>query len=89
MNRVIQTNIQIADALLKLGQRPWGGYIPDIEMWSPRYCDGDTRIVGPAFTVKVKSIITKKNALSHRIGKQMVERSNTTAPTPAEHFVSP
>ncbi|CEI87583.1 hypothetical protein RMCBS344292_01993 [Rhizopus microsporus] len=44
---------EIADALLKLGQRPWGGYIPDIEMWSPTYCEGDTRIVGPAFTVKM------------------------------------
>ncbi|KAI7856896.1 RraA-like protein [Circinella umbellata] len=62
------SSCEIADALLKLGQRPWGGYIPDIEMWSPHYCDGDTRIVGPAFTVK------------------MVERDNTTAPTPSEHF---
>ncbi|KAG1333341.1 hypothetical protein G6F62_006838 [Rhizopus arrhizus] len=44
---------EIADALLKLGQRPWGGYVPDIEMWSPAYCEGDTRIVGPAFTVKM------------------------------------
>ncbi|PHZ08752.1 RraA-like protein [Rhizopus microsporus ATCC 52813] len=44
---------EIADALLKLGQRPWGGYIPDIEMWSPTYCEGDTRIIGPAFTVKM------------------------------------
>ncbi|KAG0174085.1 hypothetical protein DFQ28_009743 [Apophysomyces sp. BC1034] len=44
---------EIADALLKLGRGPWGGYVPDIEMWSPRYCEGDTRIVGPAFTVKM------------------------------------
>ncbi|KAF7720925.1 hypothetical protein EC973_005771 [Apophysomyces ossiformis] len=44
---------EIADALLKLGRGPWGGYIPDIEMWSPRYCEGDTRIIGPAFTVKM------------------------------------
>ncbi|KAI8096458.1 RraA-like protein [Halteromyces radiatus] len=43
---------EIADALLKLGQRPWGGYIPDIDMWSPNHCSGDTRIIGPAFTVK-------------------------------------
>ncbi|KAI7874415.1 RraA-like protein [Lichtheimia hyalospora FSU 10163] len=62
------SSCEIADALLKLGQRPWGGYIPDIEMWSPSYCDGNTRIVGPAFTVK------------------MVERDNTTAPKPDEHF---
>ncbi|ORZ01039.1 RraA-like protein [Syncephalastrum racemosum] len=63
------SSCEVADALLKLGQRPWGGYIPDIEMWSPRYCDGETRIVGPAFTVK------------------MVEKENTTAPTPPQHFV--
>ncbi|KAG2214286.1 RraA-like protein [Mucor mucedo] len=60
---------EIADALLKLGQGPWAGYIPDIELWSPKYCEGDTRIVGPAFTVK------------------MVEKSDTCAPTPSEHFV--
>ncbi|KAI9342700.1 RraA-like protein [Pilaira anomala] len=59
---------EIADALLKLGERPWGGYIPDIELWSPTYCQGETRIVGPAFTVK------------------MVEKSDTTSPTPKEHF---
>ncbi|KAI9317289.1 ribonuclease E inhibitor RraA/Dimethylmenaquinone methyltransferase [Dichotomocladium elegans] len=44
---------EIADAMLKLGHRPWGGYIPDIHMWSPKFCDGDTRIMGPAFTVKM------------------------------------
>ncbi|ORX58063.1 RraA-like protein [Hesseltinella vesiculosa] len=44
---------EIADAMLKLGQRPWGGYIPDIHMWSPTFCQGDTRIIGPAFTVKL------------------------------------
>lgn len=63
------SSCEIADALLKLGQRPWGGYIPDIELWSPKYCEGDTRIVGPAFTVK------------------MVDKSDTTSPTPSEHFV--
>ncbi|KAL9541504.1 hypothetical protein MBANPS3_009085 [Mucor bainieri] len=44
---------EIADALIKLGKGPWAGYIPGIELWSPTYCEGDTRIVGPAFTVKV------------------------------------
>ncbi|KAI8384870.1 RraA-like protein [Radiomyces spectabilis] len=44
---------EIADAMMKLGQRPWGGYIPDIDMWSPKYCEGETRIIGPAFTVKM------------------------------------
>ncbi|KAI9487896.1 MAG: RraA-like protein [Benjaminiella poitrasii] len=44
---------EIADAMLKLGYGPWGGYLPDIELWSPTYCEGETRIVGPAFTVKM------------------------------------
>ncbi|KAL7316824.1 hypothetical protein PS15m_003265 [Mucor circinelloides] len=44
---------EIADALIKLGKGPWAGYIPGIELWSPTYCEGDTRIVGPAFTVKM------------------------------------
>ncbi|KAI8071079.1 ribonuclease E inhibitor RraA/Dimethylmenaquinone methyltransferase [Gongronella butleri] len=47
------SSCEIADALLKLGQKPWGGYIPDIHMWSPAFCQGDTRIIGPAFTVKL------------------------------------
>ncbi|KAI9260827.1 ribonuclease E inhibitor RraA/Dimethylmenaquinone methyltransferase [Sporodiniella umbellata] len=44
---------EIADALLKLGHRPWGGYIPDIDMLSPVHCQGNLRIVGPAYTVKM------------------------------------
>ncbi|KAI8993567.1 ribonuclease E inhibitor RraA/Dimethylmenaquinone methyltransferase [Pilobolus umbonatus] len=63
------SSCEIADALLKMGQKPWGGYIADIELWSPKYCEGDTRIIGPAFTVK------------------MVETSDTTSPSPNQHFV--
>ncbi|KAI7866553.1 RraA-like protein [Spinellus fusiger] len=44
---------EIADALLKLGHKPWGGYVADIEMWSPKYCEGNTSIIGPAYTVKM------------------------------------
>ncbi|OBZ91649.1 4-hydroxy-4-methyl-2-oxoglutarate aldolase [Choanephora cucurbitarum] len=47
------SSCEVADALIKLGKGPWAGYIPDIELWSPQYCQGDTRIVGPAFTVKM------------------------------------
>ncbi|KAI8375177.1 ribonuclease E inhibitor RraA/Dimethylmenaquinone methyltransferase [Blakeslea trispora] len=47
------SSCEIADALIKLGKGPWAGSIPDIELWSPQYCQGDTRIVGPAFTVKM------------------------------------
>ncbi|KAJ2957746.1 hypothetical protein NQZ79_g6572 [Umbelopsis isabellina] len=43
---------EIADALLKLGHKPWAGYLADIEMWSPTYCSGNTKILGPAYTVK-------------------------------------
>ncbi|KAL0090843.1 ribonuclease E inhibitor RraA/Dimethylmenaquinone methyltransferase [Phycomyces blakesleeanus] len=50
---------EIADALLKLGERPWGGYIADIDMWSPTYCEGQTRIIGPAYTVKLVDKLDK------------------------------
>lgn len=46
---------QIADALLKLGNKPWGGYLADLQMWSPSYCTGDAKIIGPAYTVKVST----------------------------------
>lgn len=41
----------ISDALLKLGH-PSGGFLPDITMWSPRRQEGDTKVIGPAYTVK-------------------------------------
>ncbi|KAI9279507.1 ribonuclease E inhibitor RraA/Dimethylmenaquinone methyltransferase [Umbelopsis sp. AD052] len=44
---------EIADALLKLGNTPWGGYLADIQMWSPDFCSGETKIIGPAYTVKM------------------------------------
>ncbi|KAI7907265.1 RraA-like protein [Cokeromyces recurvatus] len=44
---------EIADAMIRLGFEPWGGYLSDIELWSPTYCEGETRIVGPAYTVKM------------------------------------
>ncbi|KAI9022849.1 ribonuclease E inhibitor RraA/Dimethylmenaquinone methyltransferase [Phycomyces nitens] len=50
---------EVADALLKLGERPWGGYIADIDMWSPAYCQGETKIIGPAFTVKLVDKLDK------------------------------
>ena len=48
----------ISDALLKL-QHPHGGFLPGISMWSPTRQEGDTKIIGPAYTVKfVRSHIT-------------------------------
>jgi len=41
---------ELSDALIKLGL-PHGGHIPDIFMLSPS--DPDTRICGPAYTVKM------------------------------------
>ncbi|KAK5090403.1 hypothetical protein LTR05_000575 [Lithohypha guttulata] len=41
----------VSDALLKL-KHPHGGFIPGITMWSPERQQGDTKIVGPAYTVK-------------------------------------
>ncbi|RCH83853.1 hypothetical protein CU098_003373, partial [Rhizopus stolonifer] len=55
----------IADALIKLGKGPWAGYIPDIDLWSPKYCEGDTRIIGPAFTMVEKSDTTSPKPTEH------------------------
>ncbi|CAO3598830.1 unnamed protein product [Absidia cylindrospora] len=64
------SSCEIADALLKLGQRPWGGYVPDIDMWSPQRCSGDTRIVGPAFTVK---LVEKENKTAPSLAQHFVD----------------
>ncbi|KAG0050781.1 hypothetical protein BGZ83_004442 [Gryganskiella cystojenkinii] len=42
----------VADALLVLGVAN-AGYIPDLHLWSPQYKAGNTRIFGPAYTVKM------------------------------------
>ncbi|KAF8937927.1 RraA-like protein [Dissophora ornata] len=42
----------VADALLTL-KVPGAGYIPDIHLWSPQYKAGNTRVFGPAYTVKM------------------------------------
>ena len=40
-----------SDALLKLGV-PNGGYIPGPTLWSPKRQEGDTKVIGRAYTVK-------------------------------------
>ncbi|KAH8817078.1 ribonuclease E inhibitor RraA/Dimethylmenaquinone methyltransferase [Xylogone sp. PMI_703] len=41
----------VSDALLKL-KHPNGGFLADLIMWSPQRQEGDTKIVGPAYTVQ-------------------------------------
>ncbi|KAK4129179.1 RraA-like protein [Parathielavia appendiculata] len=45
------TTCDVADALVKLKIHN-GGFLPGITMWSPQRQDGDTKIVGPAYTVQ-------------------------------------
>ena len=41
----------MSDALIKLKYRN-GGFLSGLTMWSPKRQEGDTKIVGPAYTVK-------------------------------------
>ena len=41
----------MSDALLKLNH-PHGGFLPGLVLWSPKRQEGETKIVGPAYTVK-------------------------------------
>ncbi|KAK0632605.1 ribonuclease E inhibitor RraA/Dimethylmenaquinone methyltransferase [Immersiella caudata] len=45
------TTCDVSDALCKLKYRN-GGFLSGLTMWSPRRQEGDTKIVGPAYTVK-------------------------------------
>ncbi|KAK4098624.1 RraA-like protein [Parathielavia hyrcaniae] len=45
------TTCDVADALVKLKMHH-GGFLPGLTMWSPQRQDGDTKIVGPAYTVQ-------------------------------------
>ncbi|KAI0802431.1 RraA-like protein [Xylaria sp. FL0064] len=45
------TTCDVSDALCKLKYRN-GGFLSGLTMWSPVRQDGDTKIVGPAYTVK-------------------------------------
>ncbi|KAI0522305.1 RraA-like protein [Xylaria bambusicola] len=45
------TTCDVSDALCKLKYRN-GGFLSGLTMWSPQRQDGDTKIVGPAYTVK-------------------------------------
>lgn len=45
------TSCDVADALIKLKYRN-GGFLSGLTMWSPQRQDGDTKMVGPAYTVQ-------------------------------------
>ncbi|PWN50300.1 hypothetical protein IE53DRAFT_411013 [Violaceomyces palustris] len=55
----------ISDALVKL-KVPNGGHIPGIEIFSPSHLDGETKICGPAFTVKMVAFNDKTSPKSER-----------------------
>ncbi|KAF9413967.1 hypothetical protein BGZ76_004959 [Entomortierella beljakovae] len=54
------SSCDVADALFTL-KVPNGGYLPDINMWSPEYKAGDTRVFGPAYTVQMVPIEDKES----------------------------
>lgn len=41
----------IADALTRLNV-PDGGFLSGLAMWSPKFREGTTKVIGPAFTVQ-------------------------------------
>ncbi|EGS18909.1 uncharacterized protein CTHT_0055220 [Thermochaetoides thermophila DSM 1495] len=45
------TTCDVSDALCKL-KVPHGGFLPGLTMWSPQRQDGNTKIIGPAYTVQ-------------------------------------
>ncbi|CAB4374245.1 RraA-like protein [Rhizophagus irregularis] len=70
----------VADALLRL-KHPLGGYLPDIVMFSPEYQSGDTKLVGPVYTVK---LVPKSDTTSPKIDKSYVD----TVPSGSVVFLS-
>ncbi|KUJ07651.1 RraA-like protein [Mollisia scopiformis] len=50
----------VSDALLKL-KYPHGGFLSDLTLWSPERQMGETKIIGPAYTVKYVSVNDKES----------------------------
>lgn len=46
--------LQVADGLSKI-KHPHGGYLEGLVMYSPKFQEGETKIIGQAFTVKFVS----------------------------------
>ncbi|KAF9199904.1 hypothetical protein BGZ49_009910 [Haplosporangium sp. Z 27] len=59
------SSCDVADALIVLGVEG-AGYIPDIHMWSPQYKAGNTRVFGPAYTVKMVPVTDKESPKSEQ-----------------------
>lgn len=51
MTWLTSSRCDVSDALLKL-KHPHGGFLTDLILWSPDRQSGDTKIIGPAYTVK-------------------------------------
>lgn len=49
------TTCDVSNALVKL-KHPTGGFLPGLTLWSPERQAGDTRIVGPAYTVRYAAL---------------------------------
>lgn len=86
----------MSDALIKL-KSPHGGLIPDVDMFSPKRLDGDTKVVGEAFTVKVSVLRCAIISIPLGGGRilismahvlKMVGKEDKDAPKPEQHFVS-
>ncbi|CAF9928018.1 MAG: hypothetical protein HETSPECPRED_006730 [Heterodermia speciosa] len=57
----------VSDALLKLGVTH-GGFLSNITMWSPKRQEGNTKIIGPAYTVKYeRKVLKPKQPPTHYI----------------------
>ncbi|KAJ5722523.1 ribonuclease E inhibitor RraA/Dimethylmenaquinone methyltransferase [Penicillium malachiteum] len=46
------TTCDVSDALIKINSTrvQHGGFLPGLTMWSPQRQEGETKIVGPAYT---------------------------------------
>ncbi|KAK0546614.1 hypothetical protein OC845_004512 [Tilletia horrida] len=62
---------EVSDALIKL-KVPHGGHIPGIDIFSPEHINGETRVCGPAFTVKM---VNQKDKDAPKPAKHFVDAS--------------
>ncbi|CAG8823958.1 19920_t:CDS:2, partial [Gigaspora rosea] len=58
------SSCDVADALLKI-DNPYGGFLPDIVMFSPEYLAGNSKLIGPVFTCVPVSDVTSPKPSQH------------------------
>ncbi|GBB91576.1 hypothetical protein RclHR1_18960001 [Rhizophagus clarus] len=70
----------ITDGLIKLNV-PYGGFLPDIVMYGPEKQAGNTKLVGPAYTIKADAVppgsvvfVSAPNTVSAAWGRLMTAR---------------